>query len=405
MNQQVIPCSDCEDTKDRLELFGFTVQGCIDTPGRPGFCTISFDRLTDAVARIDPTGGPAAEAVGGAVSTKLGAGALAKSTGIAGGPIGRTTGSGNATITTSQAATARAIVNIFETSSVLGRYGQVTLIPGDTGRLTFGRSQTTLGSGNLHLLLAAYCANPGARFRARIAPFLSDIAAQSARVDHDLKLHNVLRASADDPVMRELQDEFFDQVYWQPAVKAAARVGIRSPLGHAVVYDSHVHGSWGPRRDEVLAQTGSVSAVGEAAWIGAYIARRRAWLESSRPDLRKTVYRMDSFKRLIELGLWGLPLPLVVRDIEISQASLAAAPSDCYDGPEPGSRSLAIQQPLARGLDVRLLQLGLSDRGIDIKADGVFGPGARDALKAFQAASGLPVNGIADVGLIATLVG
>lgn len=405
MNQHVIPCSDCEDTKRRLELFGFTVQGCIDTPGRPGFCTISFDRLADAGTGIDPAAGAEVAANAGAATAMTSAGAPANNTGATGSTSAPITGPSNAAITASQAAAARAIVNIFETSSVLGRYGQVTLIPGDTGRLTFGRSQTTLGSGNLHLLLAAYCANPGARFRARIAPALSDIAAQAARVDNDLKLHNVLRASADDPVMRELQDEFFEQVYWQPAVKAAARLGIRTPLGYAVVYDSHVHGSWVPRRDEVLAQTGSVATVGEATWISAYVARRRAWLELSRPDLRKTVYRMDSFKRLIELGLWGLPLPLVVRDIEISQASLTAAPTDCYDGPEPGSRPLAIQQPLARGLDVRLLQLGLSDRGINIKTDGVFGPGARDALKAFQAASGLPVNGIADVGLIATLVG
>jgi chitosanase len=52
-------------------------------------------------------------------------------------------------LTSSQKDTAQAIVNVFETSAVLGKYGQVTLIPCDSGHLTFGRSQTTLGSGNL----------------------------------------------------------------------------------------------------------------------------------------------------------------------------------------------------------------------------------------------------------------
>ena len=56
-----------------------------------------------------------------------------------------------------QKAAAQAIVNIFETGSVRGDYGEVTLIPGDSGQLTYGRSQTTLASGNLFLLIQDYC--------------------------------------------------------------------------------------------------------------------------------------------------------------------------------------------------------------------------------------------------------
>ena len=51
-------------------------------------------------------------------------------------------------LTELQRKTIQAMVNIFETSAVLGRYAQVTLIPGDTGGLTYGRSQTTINSGN-----------------------------------------------------------------------------------------------------------------------------------------------------------------------------------------------------------------------------------------------------------------
>ena len=52
-------------------------------------------------------------------------------------------------LTPTQKQTAQSIVNLFETGSVLGDYGSVTVIAGDTGHLTFGRSQTTLPSGNL----------------------------------------------------------------------------------------------------------------------------------------------------------------------------------------------------------------------------------------------------------------
>jgi len=67
-------------------------------------------------------------------------------------------------LTTTQRKTAQGILNLFETSEVLGDYGKVTVIPGDTGHLSFGRSQTTLGSGSLHSLLQSYCSNGGARF-------------------------------------------------------------------------------------------------------------------------------------------------------------------------------------------------------------------------------------------------
>jgi len=67
-----------------------------------------------------------------------------------------------------QKATAQAIVNIFETGSILGNYGAVTVIKGDSGHLTYGRSQTTLGSGNLYKLLLSYCRQSNALFAAQL---------------------------------------------------------------------------------------------------------------------------------------------------------------------------------------------------------------------------------------------
>jgi len=308
-------------------------------------------------------------------------------------------------LTATQKQTAQAIVNIFETGVVLGDYGNVTLIPGDTGHLTFGRSQTTLGSGNLFDLLKRYCSNPGARFGSRLAPWLARFEAIDLSLDADTRLHNTLRATADDKVMRDTQDQFFDEVYWQPAEKAATALGISSPLGVAVVYDSTVHGSWKTMRDRTTQQSGTPAALGERAWITAYVATRHAWLATNpRADLRKTVYRMDAMQRLLDQGFWGLDLPLVVRGEEVSLASLGAMPPGCYDGPHPGTRSLALQTPLLRGLDVRLVQLGLSDLGADILADGVLGQTSIKRIAEYQSSNGLPATGVADPALIARLV-
>ena len=215
-------------------------------------------------------------------------------------------------LTATQKKTAEALVNIFETGEGLGDYSQVTLIAGDTGHLTFGRSQTTLGSGNLNELMQRYCANSGARFGSRLASYLPRFVARDLKLDKELKLHNLFRASADDNVMRDTQDTFFDETYWQPAAQTAERLKIRSPLGVALVYDSFVHGSWKLMSNRTTQKVGDVSSASEQKWIAAYRATRRAWLaENTRADLRATVYRMDTFQRLIDQGYWGLELPLV----------------------------------------------------------------------------------------------
>lgn len=307
-------------------------------------------------------------------------------------------------LTATQKRTAESIVNIFETGHVLGDYGMVTLIPGDTGHLTFGRSQTTLGSGNLAKLLRRYCEAPGALFGPMLTKYLPRFDARDTALDCDGVLHNILRASADDPVMRDTQDAFFDDTYWQPAMRAAAREGIVSPLGCAIVYDSFVHGSWKAMRDRCTGRIGSICDSDDSGWCSTYVEIRRDWLNChARSDLRATVYRMDAFRRLIEQGFWNLELPIVVRGQEISPASLAALPPGCFDGPAPGSRALAVSSPLMRGLDVRRAQLGLSLAGIDIRADGLYGQTSARCMKAWQAAKGFPATGVADVAQVASL--
>lgn len=354
-------CTDCTERRGDLEQSGHHVVEIREDPTLPGYCTLRYTRPAASSART-------------------------------------------LMMPASQADAARAIVNIFETGTVRGHYGMVTVLPGDTGRLTYGRAQTTLGSGNLHLLIERYCSTVGARFGARLRAWLPALGSRSPAADTDLKLHNILRACADDPVMRDVQDAFFDDMFWDPALRAATRMGIRSPLGVAVVYDSWVHGSWPLMRDRTQSG-GTLQQLGEHEWIQRYVRTRRDWL-GTHPNalLRATVYRMDAFQRLIDLEAWGLPLPLVVRGQEISLATLAELPAGCFDGPQPGTRELSVRSPLLRGLDVRLLQLALSDQGCDIRADGVFGNATARFVRALQRTSDLPETGVADAGLVQKLI-
>lgn len=296
-----------------------------------------------------------------------------------------------------QKQTAQAIVNVFETGAVRGRYDQVTRIEGDAGQLTFGRLQATLTSGHLFELIDDYCRRAGARLAGWLSPYLSALEEQDPVLNADLHFHNLLRASADDAVMRETQDEFFDAGLWASAVRITRRDGIATPLGVAVVFDSIVHGSWTRLRRRVNDDRGRVAEIGERAWIAAYVETRRDWLaRHRRKDLRRTVYRMDAFRQLIEAGAWRLDLPLAVRGVTLDLDSLSAPPPGVFDGPEPRSRELEVTSPRKRGLDIRLAQVALSGAGLRLIADGIFGARSSAATREFQHARGLPVTGAID---------
>lgn len=225
-------------------------------------------------------------------------------------------------VTNLQKATIQSIVNIFETGSVRGNYALVVVLQGDSGGLTYGRSQTTLMSGNLFRLVDDYCGAQDARYASQLKPYLSRLEKRDWSLNQSQNLKELLRLAGSDPVMRSIQDGFFDRVYWAVAVREAKALGITSPLGLAVVYDSTIHGSFRKIAQRTTAQIGTVAVAGERKWIQAYITKRRSWLMALSALLAKTVYRMDAFQALVKAGNWDLDLPLSVRGLTISEETM-----------------------------------------------------------------------------------
>src|SRR4051812_38063773 len=261
-----------------------------------------------------------------------------------------------------QGKTAKAIVNVFETGRVRGNYGSVTLLAGDRGHLTYGRSQTTLASGNLFLLIRAYCGEPTAAFGTELKPFLDRLLQKDLTLDTDAPLRDVLRRAGDDPVMQQQQDRFFDAHYFDPACRQAATRGLQTPLGQAVVYDSIVHGNFPVIASRVASQVGTNAGdMTEQQWVQAYVDKRREWVTQQKDPLPKTVYRMDAFKRLIDASKWELPLPLDVHGVTITETALnASAPpavvrASAQDDDAFPSRVLMLTSPYMRGPDVVLV--------------------------------------------------
>lgn len=290
---------------------------------------------------------------------------------------------------------AQAIVNIFETGKTLGDYARVTLLTNDPGHLTYGRSQTTLGSGNLYLLIKAYCAAPNAACAKTLKPYLQRLADIDLSLDRDTSLRAVLKEAGGDPVMQDTQDLFFDRVYWQPAMKLATDLGFSAPLSVAVIYDSLIHGSWNAMRDRTIAKAGAAKSVGEKKWVTAYVDERRQWL-ATHPNalLRRTVYRMDAFAALIKKGNWTLGIPMTVCGVAVDEGALSCRAPVVVSADDASVRNLRLTNPPMTGNDVKALQKALAGEGYAVNVDGVFGEGLDGVVKAWQDDNGLVADGV-----------
>jgi len=296
-------------------------------------------------------------------------------------------------LTPLQKKTSQAIVNIFETGKPLGDYGCVSVLNGDTGHLTYGRSQTTLASGNLALLIHSYCDVDGL-FSDALEPYLPALDRRDFRLDENEKLKALLRQAGNDLVMQKIQDEFFDSIYWEPAIKAASFLEINKPLGVTIIYDSKIHGSFDLIRDRTVQRYGTARDIGEEEWIKDYVSTRRDWLANhSNVLLHKTVYRMDSLKELIDTDKWELPLPLIIRNVVIDQEifDINYNPPVDASADDPAVRVLFFTRPRMKGEDVKKLQRALNFPAEDI--DGIFGSETDKAVREFQRTHGLKVDG------------
>jgi chitosanase len=247
-----------------------------------------------------------------------------------------------------------------------------------------------LGSGKLYFLIKQYCEAPRAKHAQDLVKYLKRLSEKDFTLDTDTAFRGLLNAAGDDPVMRAVQDDFFDRHYWKVAVGRCNSLGAVEPLSAAVVYDSTIHGSW----DAVAKSVGAMAPGDEHGWFARYVAARRAWLENhSNTLLAKTVYRMEELKRLIDEGRWRLALPIMVRGLTLTPESLAGAQAIPASAEEKSARVLKLAKPLMKGSDVKRVQRALIDKGFAISDDGRYGNDTAVAVARFQKSAGLKADG------------
>jgi len=204
------------------------------------------------------------------------------------------------------------IINVFETGTIEGKYDAlVTLDDGvdNSRQITYGRSQTT-EQGNLVTLINMYIARNGL-FANDFLPYQNKIGKVSLVGDTVFK--NLLRKAArEDVIMRNTQDEFFDILYYTPALTFFTGLKLTFPLSLLVIYDSFIHsGSVPPFLRERFVELPPSRGGEEKAWVKAYVKTRHTWLETNKKlILRKTIYRTQCFLNEIKHGNWDLSKPV-----------------------------------------------------------------------------------------------
>lgn len=215
------------------------------------------------------------------------------------------------------------ILNVFETGSIKGDYSAVSIYkdgPNDIKQITYGKSQTTEW-GNLSNLIQRYSVKNG-KFSNFFMPYISKIGKVS--LVYDTIFIDKLKEAGTDIVMKQVQDEFFDDVYWKPAMKFVNDNKFVFPLSGLVIYDSYIHSGGIPvflrnKFSEVPPSKGG----DEKQWIEQYLNTRQKWLANhSRPILRKTIYRTKNMLVALKQNDWDLTKPFNANGVIHSDNSL-----------------------------------------------------------------------------------
>ena len=217
------------------------------------------------------------------------------------------------------------LICLFENDQRTPQYDYIERL--DDGRgFTAGRVGFTTGTGDLYLVVQRYTARVPGNPLAEFLPALHDLL---TAVDKDdiSGLENLPAAwatAASDPRFRAIQDTVVDKLYYWPAMKHAERLGIRTALGKAMLYDAIVQHGGGDDPDSLaglLARTQSRAGgtpkdgVDEPQWLRAFLAVRRDSLahaddSATRAAWADSVGRVDVFLGLLDAGKLDLRGPI-----------------------------------------------------------------------------------------------
>lgn len=216
------------------------------------------------------------------------------------------------------------LVSEFENSTVTPQYCYLAAL-GDGRGYTAGRDGFTTATGDLLEVVERYDALAPGNALQRFVPRLKELAAAGSPSLAGLAgFPAAWHRSCHDVMLRRAQDAVDQLEYLDPAVALWRRLGLRTPLSLAALYDATIQHGDGGDPDGVpalvrrtVARVGSVSAAGERRWLVAFLAVRRADLlhpadVATQAGWAQSVDRVDVWVYLVRTGQWQLQAPVRV---------------------------------------------------------------------------------------------
>ena len=159
--------------------------------------------------------------------------------------------------------------------------------------------------GNLKRFVEKYC-NADGKFKDKFQKYIPLIGKQSLVINKEFM--TLLKESAADDVMKDCQEQAYEEYYITPALKWCEQNQFNLNLSKLVIADSFLQsGSILKLLRNRFTEKTPKDGGSEKVWIEEYCKARRSWLSAaSLQALRNSVYRVNMFLTRIEKNDWEL---------------------------------------------------------------------------------------------------
>ncbi len=218
------------------------------------------------------------------------------------------------------------LVSVFENDTPNIQYAYIEALRDGRG-YTAGRAGFTSATGDMLDVVQRYVDQvPGSPLAAYL-PRLRQLAARHSDSLRGLAgLPAAWQQAADDPVFRSVQDQVVEATYFGPAVARAQALGLRTPLGLAILYDTIIQHGEGNDPDGLPAlikrtnkrlRGSPATGLDEGLWLRTFLRIRRADLrnpsnEETRREWSNSVPRVDVLAGLLAQGNHNLDGPIAI---------------------------------------------------------------------------------------------
>lgn len=215
------------------------------------------------------------------------------------------------------------ILSWLETGKPSGDYGACAVLDDKAG-FSIGPHQGTDRSGTADAILIRtldYIGDTDEALSRRIEDLLDHLAANETTTLNPktdvawpswaVAGRTLIRYLGSLDVYRRACDDTFAERYWEPALRAATRAGLKTDIGVTLMYDTAIQSGPGCidfMRNQFKAKAPALGG-DERAWVRAWIPARRRWLQSLDGDAKKTGYRMDVMQSLVDQDVWMFDAP------------------------------------------------------------------------------------------------